>query len=470
MLSSVPAGICILLGDKMINYRDWLMSEKTIIKSQRYYAHFDYRTDISKCVDYISDTDNITTHAFYPFIHYIKEVNKYSRANGMESKPRNICYAAHIDRCIYQLYNFLLNNLYNDYCTKLDINDVAVAYRTNMPGQSNVNFAKKAIEFIKSTKECFIMIGDFTNFFDNLDHVYLKMQWCNLLNTSILPNDHYAVFKNITRYSKFKLSDLLKIHGLKNNKKDIRKLNSKRRVLSPIELRNNTSYIEKNKDYGIPQGSPMSGVLANIYMLEADEEISRFVNYHKGIYMRYSDDFIIVLPISDENKAISKLKAINNLFNNPKYPRLILEPNKTQYYRFFNNSIVNCGNKIYLNADCSDKQMDFLGFKFDGNKVSLRDKTISKYYQRTRRKAKTISKGGRYTKNGNQISMKNLYIKYSERGAYTKKGNFLSYVYRSEEEFGNDEFIHLIPKRNMFKIRKFLKKNYIKRRKDNKKT
>lgn len=33
---------------------------------------------------------------------------------------------------------------------------------------------KKAIDFIKQTEECFILIGDFTSFFDSLDHGYLK--------------------------------------------------------------------------------------------------------------------------------------------------------------------------------------------------------------------------------------------------------------------------------------------------------
>ena len=39
------------------------------------------------------------------------------------------------------------------------------------------------------------MIGDFTKFFDMLDHDYLKGQWCSLLQVERLPKDHYAVFK-----------------------------------------------------------------------------------------------------------------------------------------------------------------------------------------------------------------------------------------------------------------------------------
>lgn len=122
----------------------WRTSEKTIQKSQRYYAHFDYRTDIAKSWNYISNPKNICKHGFYPFIHYIKNMSKYSaKKGGINEKRRDICYAAHIDRCIFQLYNFILNERYNGECDRLGINDVAVAYRTNLNRQNNIDFAKK---------------------------------------------------------------------------------------------------------------------------------------------------------------------------------------------------------------------------------------------------------------------------------------------------------------------------------------
>ena len=50
--------------------------------------------------------------------------------------------------------------------------------------------------------------------------------------------------------------------------------------------------------------------------------------------MRYSDDFIIVLPHVEEVTAISALIEISDLFNSPNYPGLELQPSKTQYYHF----------------------------------------------------------------------------------------------------------------------------------------
>ena len=48
---------------------------------------------------------------------------------------------------------------------------VAVAYRTDLH-KNNIHFAKVAVDFIRESGPCYIMIGDFTNFFDNLDHRY----------------------------------------------------------------------------------------------------------------------------------------------------------------------------------------------------------------------------------------------------------------------------------------------------------
>ena len=55
-----------------------------------------------------------------------------------------------------------------------------------------------------------------------------------------------------------------------------------------------------NKSYGIPQGSPISDVLANIYLLEFDKLVRDHVEKLGGIYTRYSDDILVVAPISPE--------------------------------------------------------------------------------------------------------------------------------------------------------------------------
>ena len=106
------------------------------------------------------------------------------------------------------------------------------------------------------------MIGDFTNFFDNLDHLYLKQQLCQLLGVCQLPDDYYAVYKSVTKYCKWDLNDLLTLNHLKSHEE----LNKKDRVLSPYDFRKyKHAFLQKNPNaYGIPQGSPISALLANV--------------------------------------------------------------------------------------------------------------------------------------------------------------------------------------------------------------
>jgi hypothetical protein len=106
-----------------------------------------------------------------------------------------------------------MNERYNLRIRDLGIEDVPVAYRSDL-GKNNIHLAKQAFDFIKAKPNAYVMIGDFTGFFDNLDHQYLKRQWCSLLGVRQLPPDYYTVFKNITRYSTWELEDLLELNGL----------------------------------------------------------------------------------------------------------------------------------------------------------------------------------------------------------------------------------------------------------------
>ena len=70
----------------------------------RKYAHFDEKVSLDNVWTYISNSDNIKKHGFYPFIHYEKVFNKFEKDNSkgnIKEKTRDLCYAAHIDRYIY---------------------------------------------------------------------------------------------------------------------------------------------------------------------------------------------------------------------------------------------------------------------------------------------------------------------------------------------------------------------------------
>lgn len=449
MLPPMLTGITLSRG-VIMNTEEW--KEKN--NRRRNYAHFDSKISLNDVWDYISNPEKVAAHGFYPFIRYEQKSKKY---NGKETKTkvRELCYSAHIDRFIFQYYGYQLNQLYNQRVETDGVSNSVIAYRDNL-GKNNIHFAKQAIDFIRRTKSCYIIVGDFTKFFDSLDHKYLKKMLIDLLGATGLPADFYAIYKNITKYSLWDMKTILNINGLKNNRRGIQELNKLERALSFQQFKENKKrYAKPNKqDFGIPQGSAISAVLSNIYMLEFDKQINDYICDRKGLYMRYSDDFIIILPKKNEEAFKAEFSFIEKAIDS--IPHLDLQPDKTKIYEYINGELTNCNKLVLVGVENDKNILNYLGFSFDGKVVTIRDKTITKYYYRMYRKLKTIVKRNGRTKDDKTISCKNLYEKYSIKGAHIGKGNFLSYVKRAEAIFGDKEAISRGTKNHMQKIRKKL--------------
>ncbi|MDR1775931.1 MAG: reverse transcriptase/maturase family protein [Actinomycetes bacterium] len=421
------------------------------------YAHFDLRVSCDSKWDYITDPEKVARHGFYPFIHYVEHTRKYHKGTGTKAKERPIRYAAHIDRCIYQYYSLLLEEKYVRRIAVDGTADCAIAYRSDLK-KCNIDFAKAAFDCIAEHPECFVLIGDFTGFFDHLDHRYLKERLLSLFGAPKLPADYYAVYKNITRYSDWSLKSLLEINGVKTR----RELDRKKRVLTPEQYRqlskreSRSGAIARNdNDYGIPQGSPISGVLSNVYMLEFDKLIHDLVTEYSGKYMRYCDDFIVIIP-SDETDGVGFdciYKRLVGIIDS--IPGLDLQPDKTRVYHRVHSAIHNC-NEDYLPDTPNTKDvLEYLGFAIDGTEVRIRDKTISKYHYRLRRKINTVNAIAAQDPHKGAKSRRMLYQIYSEKGD-RKQPNFLNYVKRSHRTFERSPSLFKGTKRHMKIIKRGL--------------
>ena len=441
------------MEEKTMELNQWLDKSNSIKK----YAHFDRRVSIKTVWNEIKEPRNIITHAFLPFIHSLLIFHKYSKHKGRKDKIRQLYYSSHYDRCIYQYYSYLLNERYNIKADEVGINQASIAYRTNLH-KSNIHFAKEAFDFIKEQQSCFIIVGDFKDFFDSLNHSYLKSQICNLLGTERLPEDYYKVFRSITKYSYVDFSEILKHYGMPDTITSRRELN-KKHIILPIQTLRKMGIIESNKkSYGIPQGSAISAVLSNIYMLQFDQNVNEFIKQYNGKYLRYSDDTIFVLPVTAESEIQKIHLEIRNIIS--KIPNLTLQAEKTKLYYYNDGKLLNKDSLI--DGRANDKNIiDYLGFSFDGKNIYLRDKTISKYYYRMYKKAVTVVKCKGISPKGNIISNKNLYNTYSLKGANSSeisKGNFLSYVKRCKKVFGANEKVVKVLNTHYGKIKKRLKR------------
>ena len=406
------------------------MKKRKIYKVKGY-VHFDTRKrDYWNYLAKIKNPKWVERHAFYPFIHYQEEKKKYNGKELIIKPPRDIRYSAHIDRYIYEYYNEKLSIKYNRYAKEKGINQASIAYRTNLK-KNNIHFSRDVFKFLNNNPNAFIIVADFSNFFDNLDHRYLKERLKEVLGVKTLSEDYYKVFKSITKYSYIEYEDILKYLKIKH--KELIKL-KKDRLFEPREFRRlKKDYIHTNiENYGIVQGSTISSVMSNIYMIKFDKLINDLVTSNRGIYRRYSDDIIIIIP------DISKVREIYDKIMNIKLivPRLDLSPEKTKCFIKQNNNIkeINILEKKIIKDNTI---INYLGFSYDGNTVKIREKTVSKYYRKMYARIKTINKWS--TLRNRNIGRKKLYKQYSYLGKNTKdakKGNFLTYVDRAKKEYG----------------------------------
>lgn len=371
--------------------RNWKSTQEHLSElAQKRYIHFDFPIrDMEKerCIKGI--TQEIYNHRYLPFIRVDIIYPKYSKRNKkVRNKIRKITLPAHHDALIYQYFGYELSKRYELYVENTPIDKISVAYRLDKH-ISNITVAKEVIDFITSQEKCWIIKGDFKHFFDNLNHKVLKNQVQQLLGDTY-DQAYIRMLKSIMNYRFI-------------TKKTLEKQLTHADVDFPYSRMGNKAYTNNLKQLGnllrqgiinlssknrigIPQGTAVSAVLANIYMIQFDHLLAETMSKYNGIYRRYSDDFIIVVPQKDityedikilKNEIINKSNEIN---------KLEIEHEKTQLLFYSKDT-----RSIYKYDDGRYKKslFSYLGFSFDGVSVSLRSNSLYRFIYRSKR---TINK------------------------------------------------------------------------------
>lgn len=416
------------------------MEDKCNIDKSKYqtknYIHIDKKVKFAKVESYVCNPDMIAKHSFLPLIHYTIETQKYiksddSKGFDLKFKKRDIRYAGHLDSFIYKYYGDLLNCSYNSYCESNDIDDCSTAYRNNKKGKSNIDFAAEVIKSIKEYDNAYIFIGDFQSFFDNLNHKKIKQRMKNILNADKLGNDWYNIYKSVTRYGSIDNKILENLPHIKN-KLDISSYFSSvlkfRKTMKKSKNKGEGIAIDSNRTgKGIPQGTPISAVIANVYAIEFDKSMNELANEYHGIYRRYSDDFILIMPTN--SNLSTKIEEISHFIKRFSIENdMELEESKSKILKYEDDIITNYkSNQL--------EKLDYLGFVFDGKVVKMRDKSISKFYI----KAYKLIKHAKKVKEKKELTSlpyrRSIYNLYTDMGNDLKKSNFISYAKRAQEKF-----------------------------------
>lgn len=407
---------------------------------QKRYLHFDNSLRFNKKVEsYVSNPKKIIEHSFFPLIQFVKEIEIYDEEMKVKGKRpfrrkiREIMYASHLDNYIYKYFGENLNECYNSWVKSKGIDQCSIAYRykKDEKGKSNIDYAAEVVNSIYDLNECFIMVGDFEKFFDKLDHSILKRRVAEVLGVGGLSEDWYRVIKSVTKFSFYKKVELNKQSGPDKELRRKKQFTYFKTHKDFREFRKSTKPCKNNKSYGIPQGTALSAILANVYATKFDVLMNRLIKDYQGIYRRYSDDFIIIVPKNNQI-GLDEFRLIENQVH--EYIdscKLYIQADKTELFEFSKGQIVNINKNTH-------SQLDYLGFVFDGKNVSMRNKSPYKFYRNAYKlieKAKKVQKKKRL----NKIPYRRqLYRLYTDLGVERKPhGNFITYARNAQRTFDN---------------------------------
>ncbi len=449
---------------------------KIFLKGKRKYLHFDNKIGFDELLlqdyakfekifnDRFKENFHIPTQllksGFYPFIQVEKIVPRYKfdEKKGHKTtvpKKRYLNYASHFDALRYSWYSTILNHCYEGTLKNEEYNKSILAYRKLSGKASNIEFAFEAFKEIQKRKTCTALAFDITKFFDTINHNVLKSNWIQTLkyiypDIAELPKDHFKIYKNITQFQFVPKNILDEVFAdfIFYTDKRTRYCSPKdfREYIKAAKLINTNPCYKKNNTLsgGIPQGSPISAVLANISMMGFDKKMYNYISKFDGKYFRYSDDLLIIIKseYTDEIKLFAQnlVNEINLQFND-----------KTEIINFIERD----GNIVGTNEKGNSKKLQYLGFEFDGKEAYIRSSSLSKYHAAMKRGIrKAVSMAFGKFGDGKRVFKSKLLKKYTQSG----NNNFIHYAKRANEKKEGDKTIQHQYKKQYNHLNKSIKK------------
>ena len=401
--------------DRNYLYEQWLVDQKGRARKKRRhskpfigergYPHLDNKLFYPKVgndaahaallAETVTNPEKLKHHPFLPFIKNGKRQRKYrqpphdyvhSSVRGQRDqkkfpyiKNRPIMFAGHKDASIFSYFGYCLEQLYESELTGRDLQGNVIAYRS-IDGKSNVDFAKDGFLELKARTEFDCIMVDVKSFFDTIDHKLLLGRWNTLIPGGFKANpDHKIIYDRITSYRYLDFNESVQILRGARRKYVFRE----KGCLKLCKLADYNKYLKKtvreNKSgTGIPQGSPISGILANIYLLDFDQAMRKLIVDTGGLYQRYSDDIFIVCGRGKGPKIYNNLKAMLAV------EKLKLGTAKTEAFRKdpSHEGLQNITVELEAAGKTTRREAQYLGFHFNGQHIVLRPSTLAKHIRK----------------------------------------------------------------------------------------
>ncbi|RTL69972.1 MAG: hypothetical protein EKK41_13225 [Hyphomicrobiales bacterium] len=388
---------------------------------RKFFPHFDQPLDFASAKRRVEDDAWVAAHAFWPFLGFEDRKRRFRTVKGerkADTKSRPIKYCSHVDGYVFAYYAFCAQEAYERYIKNKAFAESVIGYRKGLG--TNIDMANDAFREILRRKRAVAICLDITSFFDTVDHQILKTNLQRVLGAHRLSKSWFAVYRAMTRYAWIDAEQLQRRLGIDPAKPP-------RPLCSASEFRSKVrgdggmlqNLIKTNdKKHGIPQGSPISAILSNVFMLDFDAAVHAYVSKWGGSYRRYSDDIMVICAPSFRLQVVNFVrKEIAKLGG-----AVTLSEEKTEISTFERKGgSVTC-----------DRPATYLGFTFDGTRVSLRGRTLSRYYRRMSYATRHAAASAR-AKGSAIVFKRKLFRDFSHLGS----DNFYSYARRAAKTFDN---------------------------------
>ena len=375
------------------------------VPTLKHYPHFDKPIRPKDIEKLVRDPDAVARNSFYPFMRFEDKWQPFRDKQGgkPDKKVRELRFASRRDAYIYSYYRHILREPYEAALAARGLGDNVIAYRKlatpEGKGKSNIDFALDAFNVIQGYGTAAVVTLDISKFFESIDHELLRQKWCGLLGVAELPHDHAAVFRAITRYAivdrdaAYERLGYLTWQAKGSSRIPVYTTGFKdmpRQLCTNADFREKIcgkgghvdSLIETNKDdFGIPQGSPISDMLANLYLIDFDSALKAYVDAIGGAFFRYSDDIIIVIPGSEAEAVAARDFAMTEIQKHGS--QIVIKAKKTSVLKYFPAA----GGQGFkkLHGEQGENGLEYLGFRYDGKAAYLRDVTLSRLYRKVTR-------------------------------------------------------------------------------------
>ena len=163
------------------------------------------------------NNDFVLQYRHLPFIEFQIEFMKFNREQKKYLKKRIISLPSHHDALLYKIYSKILYRCYEIYLERKKLEGIPVAYRK---GHSNITGAKEVIDRICSFNKTWVIKGDFSHFFDNLNHDVLLKNVSHVISDiskERLPDDWKSVLRSLMNYRYIELKQIKE--GVSKNEK-----------------------------------------------------------------------------------------------------------------------------------------------------------------------------------------------------------------------------------------------------------